>query len=254
MSLVISPPVEKRTRTRRIVLGIGGLLGTLLFIGAVFIAAYAYVGADGETFSFFRHYVSELGRYSVSPQALTFNVLIIIGAFLMVPFFIELGQFLATSASKFMSSMGIITAVSIAFIGAFSMDTPAYHKRAATVFFLASFIAFLTFALETLSHLEHGEHVPVLTLVLIGIHQLVSFLFLGVLVADWSSLDHILFQPATFVRPQVWWMATMEWGIFLGLMVLFMGLSLEMLIANLSLPKWEIIEQRQPTRELQQIK
>ncbi len=56
------------------------------------------------------------------------------------------------------------------------------------------------------------------------------------------------------MRPQVWWMATMEWGLFLGLMVLFMGLSLEMLIANLSLPKWELGEQRQTVQELQRIK
>lgn len=254
MAIEIEHPNGEALRIRRIVLGAAGIIGTISFITAVFIAAYAYVGADGEPFSFFRHYVSELGRYSVSPKAKAFNVLIIIGAVMMVPFFIELGHFLATKASRFMASMGIYTAVSIGFIGAFSMDTPEYHKRAATVFFLASFIAFLAFALETLSRVEQGESVPAITLILIGVHQLVSFIFLGVLVADWSSLNHILFHPATFVRPQVWWMATMEWGIFLGLMVLFMGLSLEMLIANLSLPQWGPAQQRRSVQEFQQIK
>ncbi|MCD4751729.1 MAG: DUF998 domain-containing protein [Anaerolineaceae bacterium] len=242
---------DPEIRRRRVILSIVGLVGITSLVAAILFAAYFYQDTDGNRFSFLRHYISELGRFSVSETARTFNSLLIFGSLLLIPFFIELGQFLGSSASKLMSSLSIYTMIGIFFVGIFSMDNPAYHKRAAIVFFAASFLTFLTFFLEMLWKITHGIRVAAFYLFHSIYHFWVSFSFLAAFADDWRRLNQILFEPEKFIRPQFWYMAVAEWGIFFGIIILFYAFSIEMLRANVRLPEIALESRRHPASKLQ---
>ena len=65
---------------------LSGLLGVVIIIFGTEVAASAYRGRAGETYSPLNHFVSELGHAHVSAEAMLFNVSLVAGNACLVPF------------------------------------------------------------------------------------------------------------------------------------------------------------------------
>ncbi|MBN2047287.1 MAG: DUF998 domain-containing protein [Anaerolineaceae bacterium] len=210
-------------------LGILGLFSTALLGAAIFITSTAYSGLNGEKFSFANHFISELGKISVSEKGQLFNHALMIASLLLIPFFIGVGQFLNTILTRFASTLGIYTMVSINLIAIFNMDTPAHHKVAAIFFFSCSFLSMVFFFIGCFFQKTAPGRIPLEALWISMVTFVVDFTFLGSFIADWRNLNAVLFTPELFVRKTIWWMALTEWVMFAGILFWITAFSLKMI-------------------------
>ena len=67
------------------------LAGATLVIFCSLVAALFYIGPDWEPYSLLNHFISELGEVGVFPLAWLFNLGLIAGGLLLIPFSLGLG-------------------------------------------------------------------------------------------------------------------------------------------------------------------
>jgi hypothetical membrane protein len=124
-----------------------GLLASA--IGLVFILApmVPYQGTEGESFSIFTHYVSELGELGVSVWAPVFNIGMILAGLMFIPFFIGLGLYLDNVLAKIGAIGGVYSAISIVLVGIFPMNYLTEHYIVAMSFFFSGMIMVFIWAI-----------------------------------------------------------------------------------------------------------
>ncbi|MHA1638408.1 MAG: DUF998 domain-containing protein, partial [Candidatus Thorarchaeota archaeon] len=93
-------------------------------IGIVFILGpmIPYVGTNGEPFSIFNHFISELGELGVSEFAMMFNIGMILAGIAYIPFMIGFGIYLENIFGKIAGLVGVFCSVSIILVGIFPMN------------------------------------------------------------------------------------------------------------------------------------
>ena len=69
------------------IISISGLVGSIIVSLGSLITALFYHGEQGEKYSLFNHYISELGQYGVSQLALLFNISLIVGGLFFFVFY-----------------------------------------------------------------------------------------------------------------------------------------------------------------------
>ncbi|MRS02563.1 hypothetical protein EG832_04965, partial [bacterium] len=73
-----------------------GWIGSLVILAGCLITALRYRGRSDEKYSILNHFISELGEIGVSKLAMVFNIGMIIGGALFLPFIAGLGIVLDT--------------------------------------------------------------------------------------------------------------------------------------------------------------
>jgi len=199
------------------------LSGAVIIVIGSLIAGIAYRGKEGERYSPFNHFISELGEVGVSRLAWVFNLcLILTGLCLMMASF-SLGLMLPGILAKLAMAAGVICAISLSLVGIFPMNRLKPHGYAAMTYFRAGLAMVILFSLAFV--FQPGTR-PVLSrwLGLAGLPPIMAFsAFLILIRKAYRHRDDPL-GTEDVARPKAWDMAIVEWLIFVT--ILFWYLSI----------------------------
>ncbi len=172
-----------------------GLAGAALVALGALAAALAYTGPDGESYSLLNHFISELGELGVSPLAWLFNLGLIAGGLLFVPFSLGLGLSLAGWLPKVSMLAGQVTVVLFGLAILFQPKEQVVIDKRAN---LASLIAAACYA----SFILYSSITPM---------------------PDGTNALAASFRTN---RPAVWPLAVLEWSIFFSTILWFAAIAL----------------------------
>ncbi|MBI1259554.1 MAG: DUF998 domain-containing protein [Chloroflexi bacterium] len=125
------------SRTRRIG-WIAGFAGAIIISLGSLITALMYTGSDGEAYSIFNHFVSELGHTEVSQGALLFNIALITGAICLGVHLVCVAQGFEGGLRWTLAVVAVIVGTFGMLVGFFPMNVSGIHYWVAAIFFMAS--------------------------------------------------------------------------------------------------------------------
>jgi len=189
-----------------------GIVGSITGIVMILMPMIPYVGTEGETFSIFTHYVSQLGHIGVSDLAWMFNLGMIVTGLIFVPFMIGLGLYLNNIVSKIAGIVGVYTSVSIFFVGVFPMNYPE-HGPAAISFFLSGLVMSVLWTLAIL--LQSEVRVPRI----LSVGGIVNLFFFATFIF-WP------YEQVPVLSPPLSLVPTLEWGIYFAIVAYLFILAL----------------------------
>ncbi len=99
-----------------------GWAGSLIILAGCFLSALPYRDRDGEKYSLFNHFISELGEVGVSERARVFNTGMVLGGLLFLPFIASIGWTLSGLWAVLGTAAGIVAAGASVFVGIYSME------------------------------------------------------------------------------------------------------------------------------------
>ncbi len=206
-----------------------GWLGCLLIFSASFIAALAYRGKDGERYSVFNHYISELGEFEVSRLAWVFNFGLIFGGVLFVLMMIGLGLRMASVWGLVASSMGVIAGVFCALVGIFPMNQMKQHSFVAMTYFRAGLLTVLFYTIAVFTQPGDSRVLPLY----VNIFSLLAFLSyaLFIILVDRAekqknSDETVLDTGEVITRQKFWLIPFLEWLVFLTTLLWFLAVAI----------------------------
>lgn len=206
-----------------------GWLGCLFIFAASLITALAYRGKDGEHYSVFNHYISELGEVEVSRLAWIFNTGLIIGGILFVLMMAGLGLRIASVWGLIASSMGMIAGVFCALVGVFPMNQMKQHSFVAMTYFRAGLLTVLLYTIAVFVQPADGRVLPLY----VNVFSLLAFLSYGlfILLVDRAekhkkSNDTVLDTSEVVTRQKFWIIPFLEWLVFFTTLLWFLAVAL----------------------------
>ncbi|TFG05928.1 DUF998 domain-containing protein [Candidatus Thorarchaeota archaeon] len=192
-----------------------GIVASLIGILSVVLPGLVYEGTEGEAYSIFNHFISELGEIGVSDLAWVFNGGLILAGLAFIPFMIGLGIYLQNLLAKIAMVVGVFSAITIVLVGVFPMNYSAEHALAALSFFFSGL--FMT-GLWSLAIIFQSEKRVPKKLSVLGIVSTASFLaFLSAGSGDFAPLDG---------RPDFLLLPTLEWAVYFSIVGYLMVIAL----------------------------
>lgn len=192
---------------------ISAMIGVIILLSGISTSVRAHSQLNSEGYSFANHFVSELGWHERSPKADYFNWSLGIFFILSLPLITILGFQIRTPLGVAATVCGVYMLLAGVAVAIFPMDHPQLpttkaHLRAASAFFPAFLV---TMALFTAAFLSHKEKAVRTLMVFAG---LVCIVFaLSFLLIPKDSIGRLMKNIEQFQRPQIWWLAAVEWGI-----------------------------------------
>jgi len=189
-----------------------GLAGASAAALGTLISALAYRGRDGERYSLFNHFISELGEVGVSQLAWVFNLgLILCGALLLVCG-TGLGLLIPGLWAKLALFSGVLTSIAVAAVGVFPMNKINAHIRAATAYFRMGLVMVILYTIAIFTQPEP----PILprAIGLVGLPAICAYAFFLLYMHAVSRTGQAVLSPALVARPRFWTMTIAEWMIF----------------------------------------
>lgn len=187
--------------------------GAALMTAGSVAAALAYTGEDGQAYSPFNHWVSELGELGVSELAMAFNVGLIAGGLGFAAFMAGLALDARDRLRWVYGPIGVIAGIAGALVGVFPMNIREIHGLVALTFFNLGWIAVATASVPLL--VGHDRRFP-RWLALVGGAAIVAFLaFLYEFRVDPLVLETALGSPVE--RPDFWLATTLEWAVIVAI-------------------------------------
>lgn len=206
-----------------------GWAGSFIILAGCLITALPYRGRSNEKYSILNHFISELGEIGVSKLAMVFNIGMIIGGALFLPFIAGLGIVLGTLWSYIGMAAGLLAAVSSILVGVFSMDRLEPHRKAAMTFFRSGLVTVLFFTIAVFVQ-PAGQRVIPLAVNIFGILAIVSYSAFLVIVSqktDKKGQENYLLDPTEKkMRPRFWRTPFLEWMLFFATIAWFLCVSL----------------------------
>ena len=206
-----------------------GWAGSFVILLGCLITALPYRGRSAERYSVLNHFISELGEIGVSKLAVVFNIGMIIGGALFLPFIAGLGLVLGTIWSYFGMAAGLLAAVSSILVGVFSMDRLEPHRKAAMTFFRSGLVTVLFFTIAVFVQ-PSGLRVIPMAVNIFGILAIISYSAFLVIVSqktDKNGQENYLLDPTEKkVRPRFWRTPFLEWMLFFTTIAWFLCVSL----------------------------
>lgn len=204
-----------------------GLAGSAVILVCILVAMSVYRGKNGERFSIWRHFVSELGEVGVSRFAWVFNTGLIIGGFLFFLMMPGVGLSLNSLWGYLATISGMIAAIGCLFVGVYPMNNIKPHIKAAMTYFRAGLATVILFSIAILAQDQNERIIPLYALFVsgVGIISYASFLFnLGKSLKQRESnaLDTSTIQE----RPRFWLMPLLEWMVVIFTILWFFIISI----------------------------
>ena len=202
--------LDRRTALDRLAIWAGLLGASVIALGSV-VAAIAYTGSRGQSYSPLDHFVSELGELGVSELARIFNVALNIGGVCFVLFIVGLTA-ARTGLLRFAYGLtGVIAGTGGAFVGVFPMNDLDRHAAAALTFFV---LGLVTVLLASIDFVRLPDPRFPRWLAVVGGLTVVAFaVFLAILVGEAGGLAH----PED--RVAIWPLTIFEWLLIAGILV-----------------------------------
>jgi len=200
-------------------------IGSFSAILGSLIAALPYRGRQGEKYSPFNHFISELGEQGVSQFARAFNFGLILCGLALLPATMSLGLILPGVWSKLGILAGVITAVSIAGVGVFPMNNLTWHVRTAVMYFRMGLVMVLLFTIAIAVQTQTPPVIPRLYS-LAGIPAIAAYAFFLIYSRVTYKSDGHPLDAKIDERPRLWGVAAAEWLIFLTTIPWFLAIAL----------------------------
>jgi hypothetical membrane protein len=198
-----------------------GLAGAIVATVCILVSALAYHGHDGQSYSLFNHFISELGEYGVSRLAWLFNAGLVAGGLLFIPFSLGLGLTLPGWFSRLGSVAGLVAAISLASVGIFPMNNLQPHILAAMTYFRSGLFTVILFGLaiqlQPKGQVVLDKRVNLASLLAVICYS--AFLFYMQIPTEQASSNLDLSWMVS--RPVVWPLAILEWSIFFSTILWF---------------------------------
>lgn len=207
-----------------------GVAGCLIIILGVIIPVLTYIGKKEERYSPLNHFISELGKLSVSRNARIFNLGLILGGIFPIPFMVGLGLKLDSLWGKVAILAGIWTSISAMCVGVFPMNNLEPHTKAAVSYFRGGLVTVLSFGLAI--QLQPAGHllIPKAANLISLLTVLAFFSFLLLLNRRWGKDQNLeAFNPQSEKeRPRIWILPLMEWLVYFCTILWFFVMALLM--------------------------
>lgn len=202
---------------------IAGLTTCFILYSVIIIAAIPYVGQQGESYSVFNHFISELGSTIHSKYHYIYNTGIIIASVGFGAFTLGLGAYSNTKLSKIAVWVGLASSALCIGVGLVPEDHRVPHLILAFSFFCLMALATTIFSWSIWR--EEANPFPRHTAVH-GFMVPLSFVLFICMPKDLMAVKRI--EGPLFNRPDIWWLPFLEWVIFVALTSWILAVSIRM--------------------------
>jgi hypothetical membrane protein len=186
--------------------------GAILTLGSV-VTALRYTGTEGEPYSTFSHWVSELGERGVSTLAPVFNLGLVIGGLLFAVFMVGLAVTGTGRLRYVYGVLGVAAGVAGTGVGIFPMNELDKHALVALTFFN---LGWIVVGLASIDFVRHPDPRFPRWLAAIGAATVVAFVgFLVSLQTEGLLAGDGLAAPDE--RRAFWIVPTLEWALIIGI-------------------------------------
>lgn len=195
-----------------------GILGPLIMGLGMLITAFGYTGIEGQRYSLFNHYVSELGEVGVSELAWVFNTSLFLGGLLATVFVIYLASRLESWLRYPLGVLGVTATVNGALVGIYPMNNLSRHIFVAMNFFNLGMLISLLYSLVFLFTKKHPFPK---WLAIPGLINAGLFTWFLNFPPDENAINQFQegMQGLIHNRPNFMPMALLEWAVILGIIV-----------------------------------
>lgn len=207
-----------------------GILGTSIISLACLITGLGYRGPSGQRYSILNYFISELGGVAESELSLVFNSGILVGGILLAIFIFGLLFVFTTKLGKLACIIGIISAISGAFVGLFPYDVNiGLHALTAFTFFYGGMA---TMILLSISLAIDKNRIFPSYLIVLGVLGAVAFIIFNVAIGEFASVfssDTIQgnFSIDAFRPYPFWSIAFFEWLCLISILIWMFFAALE---------------------------
>jgi len=210
-----------------------GWVGSLVILGGCLISSLPYRDRNGEKYSLFNHFISELGEVGVSEKARIFNAGMVLGGLLFLPFIASIGLTLSGLWAILGTAAGIVAAGASVFVGIYSMERLDPHRKAAMTFFRAGLLTIILFTVAVFLQPSAQRVVPLFVngIGLLAIAAYASFLVVVSHKTNKKGEENYILDPSVNkIRPSFWITAFLEWTLFFATIAWFLCVSLSLLL------------------------
>ncbi len=195
-----------------------GVAASIIILVGVLVSSLFYRGRAGERYSLLNHYISELGEVGVSRAAWVFNLGLILGGLLMVPFTIGLGMLLNSLWGWLGTVAGTIAVLGVAGVGFFPMNQLKAHTFTAMTYFRAGLFMTLFYGLAIFFQPLDAVKVPYILNVFtfLALAAYAAFLLDIRVVTKREHENNALDPQHAPARPRFWLLTTLEWMILIS--------------------------------------
>lgn len=184
------------------------LAGTVILAAGSVQSILSYNQSHPSRYSFTNHFVSELGWSESSQASALFNGGLIAVNLAFLPMVILIGRNIGTRLGYLAMFSGICTLLAGVGVGIWPLDHLQPHLIAAIAFFWAYLVTVFLF---TLAYCPRWNNKPSRAMVFVG--TLCCLIAIAFLAFPKQSAVKALQQLDSFQRPQLWWLALLEWGV-----------------------------------------
>lgn len=201
-----------------------GLISVGVILAGMAISAVPYRGYEGEAYSPFNHFISELGEIAASRLAWVFNLAVVLGGIGLGTFLLLLTDRLTGRFRTALIVAGVVAGASGTLVGVFPMDYVGTHRLVSVVFFLTGWIVAGLFSAWLLATPRAGF--PSWLLIPGTATVAISWAFIAVYTTyvGTDPAGRILNRPDPF-----WSIAYLEWASLLSLLSWFAFVSIVLL-------------------------
>lgn len=202
---------------------IAGLLTCFVLYTVIIIAALPYEGQQGEAYSIFNHFISELGSMRFSTNHAIYNGGLMLASVGFGLFTFGLKDYFSTKSAQIGVRIGVLSSILSLCVGLVPEDYRIPHLLLAVSFF--SMMALAAGIISWNIWVEERRPFPKW----VAMH---GFLIPITFVLFMSMPKHLMevkrAQGAAFDRPEIWWLPFLEWIIFVLLTSWIFIVSIQM--------------------------
>jgi hypothetical membrane protein len=204
---------------------LAGFATCVVLYTVIIIAAIPYVGQQGESYSIFNHFISELGSTRFSALHSIYNNGIILSSLGFGLFTLGLAQYADTKTSRMAVRLGIISSILCVGVGLVPEDNRVPHLILALGFF--SLMAVSTTIFSWSIWKEAANPFPKYTAIH-GFAIPVAFVLFMCMPKGLMAIKRE--AGPLFERPEIWWLPFLEWVIFIALTSWILVISVHMFL------------------------
>ncbi|CAA6802230.1 MAG: Unknown protein [uncultured Aureispira sp.] len=204
---------------------IAGFATCIVLYAVIIIAAIPYIGQQGESYSIFNHFISELGSTKFSVQHFIYNNGIILSSVGFGLFTLGLAYYADTKTSRIAVRLGLLSSVLCIGVGLVPEDNRIPHLILALSFF--SLMALSTTIFSWSIWKEEANPFPKFT-ALHGFTIPIAFVLFMCMPKGLMAIKRA--AGPLFERPEIWWLPFLEWVIFVALTSWILVISVNMFL------------------------
>ena len=190
---------------------------SLIVLGAT-MSAWFYSGRTNEHYSFFNHFISELGNRTYSSHAYFFNDAMMLGGLPVMVFMYGIYTMLQSRIRYVFLLTGLLAGLLCILLGHFSSDRYEIHIKVALGQFNTMLVSSILFSLTVLR--EGAKSYFPRWIAYIGALPIVCIIgFLSIEYSHQADMKNGHIHQLLYHRPALWPLPFMEWVVFFSLIV-----------------------------------